>query len=55
MASIAGLVLAIVFSSLAELMGWHYLVGLILIIGVSPLITFFMYKYWAFTKGKELQ
>ena len=47
-ASVGSFLLVISFSSIAEVMGWHYLVGLFLITGVVPFITFVAYKYWVF-------
>jgi len=46
--SVSSFILTVTFSALAEYMDWHYLVGLLLIIVISPLITFLVYKSWVF-------
>ncbi len=51
-ASTGSLFFAITFSAFAEYMGWHYLIGLFLVIVISPLLTFLVYKTWVFS-GKQ--
>lgn len=48
-ASTGSLFFAIAFSAFAEYMGWHYLIGLFLVIVISPLLTFLVYKTWVFS------
>lgn len=47
-ASIFALVLTLCLSLLAEWMRWHYLVGLALVVFITPTITFMLQKYWTF-------
>lgn len=42
------LALTLLFSSLSQFMGWHYLVGLALVLFVSPLLSFFVNKRFVF-------
>lgn len=53
LASASGLFITVAFSSLAELMEWHYLIGLFLIIVIMPFLTFFVYKAWVFRSGSR--
>lgn len=46
--SLASLIVTIGLSSYAEWMQWHYGVGLLLVIGVGPPLTFVLQKHWAF-------
>ncbi|MFA0113361.1 GtrA family protein [Vibrio sp. 10N.261.46.E11] len=50
LASTGALVMTIALSALAELMGWHYLFGILLVITVSPTVTYFVYKLWVFSR-----
>lgn len=47
-ASQVSLILTIIFSSLAEYMEWHYLIGLLLVIFIAPLLTFLVQKTFVF-------
>ncbi|WP_157760770.1 GtrA family protein [Hydrogenovibrio halophilus] len=47
-ASSLSLALTIALSGLAEWMGWHYLVGLLLVIIFGPVLSFFIHKAWSF-------
>lgn len=49
-ASATALIGAVFFSSLAEFMEWHYMIGIILISTVLPLVTYFVYKLWVFSR-----
>ncbi|MFA0608575.1 GtrA family protein [Vibrio sp. 10N.222.49.B4] len=49
-ASATALIGTVLFSSLAEAMNWHYLIGIVLISTVLPLITYFVYKVWVFSR-----
>ncbi len=46
--SLLSLALTVFLSALAEVMGWHYLVGLLLVILCGPPLTFLLYKCYAF-------
>lgn len=46
--SLASLIATIALSGYAEWMEWHYGVGLLLVIGFGPPLTFFLQKHWAF-------
>ena len=46
--SLLSLALTISLASLAEMMKWHYLIGLILVILFGPILTFALHKVYAF-------
>lgn len=48
MVSMSSLALTISLSALAETMGWHYLVGLILVMLCGPALTFLLHKIFTF-------
>lgn len=48
MVSMGSLILTICLSFLAETMGWHYLVGLILVILCGPVLTFLLHRIFTF-------
>ncbi len=52
-ASTSSLILTVTLATLAEYMRWHYLIGLLLIIVISPLVTYFIYKLWVFQRSSQ--
>lgn len=48
LASSFALLATVLLSSFAEWMHWHYLIGLMLVIFVSPILTFILQKQWTF-------
>lgn len=48
--SLASLALTVFFAALAQAMGWHYLIGLALVILVGPVLTFLLHKAYAFSQ-----
>ena len=50
MASMLALGLTLLISALMENMGFHYLIGFLMIIIVVPIFTFLTLKFWAFAK-----
>ncbi len=51
LASLFALFATISLSAFAELMKWHYLIGVSLVIFISPVLTFALQKYWTFKKA----
>lgn len=47
-ASSFALFATVLLSSFAEWMHWHYLIGLMLVIFISPILTFTLQKQWTF-------
>lgn len=47
--SLVSLALTLLITSVIELLGWHYSVGLILVIFVVPLLNYLAMKVWAFS------
>ena len=48
LASSFALLATVLLSSFAEWMHWHYLIGLMLVIFISPVLTFTLQKQWTF-------
>jgi len=46
--SIVGLVLAVALSSLADLLSFHYLVGIAMVVITVPIISFLIHSNWTF-------
>ena len=46
--SLLSLALTVFFAALAQAMGWHYLVGLALLMLLGPVLTFLLHKAYAF-------
>jgi len=46
--SLVSLILTVMLSGGVQLMGWDYKIGLLLVIGVAPMLTFALQKWWAF-------
>lgn len=46
--SLATLIVTIVLATYAEWMGWHYVVGLLLVIVMGPPLAFVLQKHWVF-------
>jgi len=53
--SLVSLVLTIALSSLAELMGWHYLVGLGMVLLAGPVLTYVLHKRITFRRPGEAE
>ena len=51
--SLASLAITVLLSGYAEWMGWHYKIGLLLVIAIGPPLTFVLQKYWAFKVSIE--
>lgn len=47
--SIVGLLITVGGSGLAEIMNWHYLVGVAIVVCALPILTFVLHKYWTFS------
>jgi putative flippase GtrA len=46
--SLTSLAVTVALSGFAQWIGWHYGIGLLLLIAVGPPLTFFLQKHWAF-------
>ncbi len=52
LASLLSLGMTLLVSRLADMYGLHYLIGFILVIGVVPILSFLVMKFWTFA-GKD--
>lgn len=50
--SLVSLALTLAITSLVEFLGWHYAVGLLMVIFVVPVLNYMVMKLWAFTPAR---
>ncbi|WP_060482514.1 GtrA family protein [Pseudomonas sp. NBRC 111119] len=50
--SLVSLALTLAITSLVEFLGWHYAVGLMMVIFVVPVLNYVVMKLWAFTPAR---